>query len=98
MSVGRRESPRISHGEEVKTNLLHHVRLLFSSDKRQEQARQLALSWLNSATMVLSELGGRTYSGGVLKLETREAEKVLVPSLTEQAAAELERRAPAIDY
>jgi adenine-specific DNA-methyltransferase len=58
----------------------------------------LALSWPNSATMVLSELGGRTYGGGVLKLETREAEKVLVPALTEKAAEHLERRAPAIDH
>lgn len=100
LSYMSNHAPRLVANEAgvLTTNLLHNVRLLISHENPQQLARQLALSWPNSATMALTELGGRTYGGGVLKLETREAEKVLVPALTDKTAAELERRAPAIDH
>jgi adenine-specific DNA-methyltransferase len=78
------------------TNLLHNVRLLDRADVA-GRAHLLALSWPNSATMLSCELAGRAYGGGVLKLETREAERVLVPALTARAEAELRRRAAAVD-
>lgn len=59
----------------VTTNLIHNLRLR----NPRVPARWLALSWLNSVTLLSSELNGRAYGGGVLKLETREAERVLVP-------------------
>jgi adenine-specific DNA-methyltransferase len=99
LSYMSNHAPRLvaNEADVLTTNLLHNVRLLLTNENREQLARRLALSWPNSATMVLSELGGRTYGGGVLKLETREAEDVLVPSLTDEAAAELDRRGPAID-
>jgi adenine-specific DNA-methyltransferase len=59
------------------TNLLHNVRLGLAGVHLDRRA--LAVAWFNSATLVSCELRGRSYGGGVLKLETREAERVLVP-------------------
>jgi adenine-specific DNA methylase len=75
------------------TNLIHNVRLATPA----RDARGLALAWTNSATMLSAELVGRAYGGGVLKLETREAERVLIPKLPEEQARELEEQAAAID-
>lgn len=75
------------------TNLLHNVRLLDDSI----DAHTLALSWLNSATMLSCELAGRAYGGGVLKLETREAEKVFIPRLNPRVTKGLSEQAAAID-
>jgi adenine-specific DNA methylase len=79
------------------TNLLHHVRLHERTDSA-NRARLLSLSWPNSATLLSAEMVGRSYGGGVLKLETKEAERVLVPRLTSKAedgllaiAAEVDR-------
>jgi adenine-specific DNA methylase len=77
----------------VSTNLLHQVRLT----KGRESARFLALAWPNSATLLSTELEGRAYGGGVLKLETREAERVLVPCLTECMTEALARHEVEID-
>lgn len=75
------------------TNLLHNVRLRTTD----VNAESLALAWLNSATLLSAELVGRTYGGGVLKLETREAERVLIPTLDDNQRKELLRRSSAID-
>lgn len=75
------------------TNLLHNVRLRDAS----VDADVLSLSWTNSATLLSSELSGRAYGGGVLKLETREAERVIVPHLSGDAVRALRDRAPIID-
>ena len=40
---------------------------------------ELAVRFLNSLTLLSAELSGRSYGGGVLKLEPTEAEAVLVP-------------------
>ena len=39
------------------------------------------MAFYNSATMLSCERTGRSYGGGVLKLEPREADQVLVPSV-----------------
>lgn len=78
------------------TNLLHNVKLLRRDDPVRD-SHLLALSWPNSATFLSCELGGRAYGGGVLKLETREAERILVPTLTPEMVDELHRRASAVD-
>jgi adenine-specific DNA-methyltransferase len=64
------------------TNLIHAVRLL--SDATSPAA--LAGASLSSAFALSAEAEGRTYGGGVLKLETKEAERVLVPRLTKRKA------------
>lgn len=74
------------------TNLLHNVRLMIDVS-----AEVMALAWPNSATLLSAELAGRAYGGGVLKLETKEAEGVWVPRITEEVAKELRLRAQAID-
>ncbi len=48
----------------------------------------LSASMLGSATRLSAEIEGRAYGGGVLKLETKEAERVLCSTLdaSQQAA------------
>ncbi|MEJ7785648.1 MAG: N-6 DNA methylase [Solirubrobacteraceae bacterium] len=58
------------------TNTVHGVRVHPGTD-----ARALAASWTNSLTMLSCELVGRSYGGGVLKLEPTEAEAVVLPPL-----------------
>ncbi len=84
-------SNRVPHvvenrAEALTTNLLHNVRLKDSNTS----ARWIALTWMNSATMLSCELSGRAYGGGVLKLETREAERVFVPVYSAKILGELE--------
>lgn len=62
---------------------LHHlnsVHGLYLADADRDLAELLALAALNSATALSAETTGRTYGGGVLKLEPREAARLLVPS------------------
>jgi adenine-specific DNA-methyltransferase len=80
----------------ITSNLLHNVRLCDTADAP-ERRRALALAWTNSATLLSCELRGRTYGGGVLKLETREAERVVVPRLTTRTIAALMHLQPVID-
>lgn len=57
------------------TNLLHGVSL--HSDG--PTARALAVAMCSSLTLLSAEIEGRAYGGGVLKVETREAERLVVP-------------------
>jgi len=50
-------------------------------------ALELALASLNSATALSAEIHGRAYGGGILKMEPREAARLLVPSPTIVSAA-----------
>jgi len=43
----------------------------------------------SSVTLLSAEIEGRAYGGGVLKLETREAEPLLVPVITGDVEARL---------
>ncbi|MGH3692253.1 MAG: N-6 DNA methylase [Microbacterium sp.] len=58
-------------------NSMHGVRL-HSGLKRAKQA--LPILALNSVTMLGAELSGRSYGGGILKMEPREAASLPVPS------------------
>ena len=75
------------------TNLLHGVRLLDPND----DIRLLAAAMTSSATLLSAEIEGRSYGGGVLKLETREAERLLIASPGSQASAALKAALPKLD-
>lgn len=73
------------------SNLLHGVTLRPSAPP----PRTLAVAMCSSLTLLSAEIEGRAYGGGVLKLETKEAERLQVPHLSarlaERLAAEFNR-------
>jgi adenine-specific DNA-methyltransferase len=76
MSYMAHRMPRMAWNQAgaLSTNLIHGIYLRNPLD-----AASIAESWDNPASALSAELEGRTYGGGVLKLETKEAERVLVP-------------------
>jgi adenine-specific DNA methylase len=72
----------------LNTNTLHGVRCLPGVDPP-----VLAAGFVNSLALLSAELVGRSYGGGVLKLEPTEAEAVLLPPLRPALSAVL----PAVD-
>jgi hypothetical protein len=69
----------------VSSNLIHGVTLLTNKlDSRALAALSLSSLWALSA-----EVEGRAYGGGVLKLETKEAERLLLPMIDDQMQQEL---------
>ena len=59
-------------------NSMHGIRL--RADPRNEAREALPLVTLNSATMLGAETLGRSYGGGILKMEPREAASLPVPT------------------
>jgi adenine-specific DNA-methyltransferase len=76
------QHPRLVANEArvLNTNTVHGVKL---SDPLQQTS--LAACFTNSLTLLSAELVGRSYGGGVLKLEPSEAEGLLMPPLPEGA-------------
>ena len=75
------------------SNLLHGVTLgLFAPPPR-----ALASAMASSITLLSAEIEGRAYGGGVLKLETKEAERLLVPVASESQLERLAALFPDID-
>ena len=56
------------------TDTIHRTRVHADVDRE-----RLCGAMINSLTFASAELGGRSYGGGVLELEPREAERLLVP-------------------
>jgi hypothetical protein len=75
------------------SNLLHGVTLGLLAPP----PRALAVAMASSLTLLSAEIEGRAYGGGVLKLETKEAERMLVPILSPAAAERLMDQFAAID-
>jgi adenine-specific DNA methylase len=73
------ETPRliVNNAQVLHTNALHGVRL----KKGGAAASSLAAGFFNSLTLLSAELEGRSYGGGVLKLEPSEAESIVIPPL-----------------
>jgi adenine-specific DNA methylase len=84
------EHPRLALNEAkaLSTNTIHGVRISNDVD-----GEALAAGFYNSLTLLSAELEGRSYGGGVLKLEPTEAEQLLLPPLSPELAVLL----PAVD-
>lgn len=74
------------------TNTLHGVYL-----EEPGVADALAAAFVCSATLLSAEMEGRSYGGGVLKLEPKEALKVRVPELNKQVIERLRGALPKVD-
>lgn len=66
-------------------NSMHGIRLRSETPAAAREA--LPLLALNSATMLGAEIMGRSYGGGILKMEPREAASLPVPALDDLGAA-----------
>jgi adenine-specific DNA-methyltransferase len=75
------------------TNLLHGVVFIEAAP----DPRVVSAAMLSSVTALSAEVEGRAYGGGVLKLETRESERLLVPVVKPEIAPILERLHPELD-
>lgn len=78
---------------EWSSNLLHGITLT----SRSHVVRALAVGALSSATQLSAELEGRSYGGGVLKLEPSDAERLIVPQLTRSRAEQLDAQFERLD-
>jgi hypothetical protein len=78
------EHPRLAQNAAnvLTTNTIHGVRLGASADPE-----ALAAGFYNSLTLLSAELMGRSYGGGVLKLEPTEAEALLIPHIPAEVGA-----------
>jgi adenine-specific DNA methylase len=87
-------SPRLVVNElrATHTNTVHGI---FLTDPL--LAEPLAAAFLNSATLLSAEIEGRSYGGGVLKLEPGEAVRVFVPRLTPKMVEALRTSLPKVD-
>lgn len=80
------EHPRlvINEAAALHTNTVHGVTPALGVDRE-----ALATGFYNSLTLLSAELVGRSYGGGVLKLEPTEAEAVFIPTLPAGLGAHL---------
>jgi hypothetical protein len=83
----------VNHSGALSTNLLHGLTLRDDAP----DARAVSAAMLGSVTAFSAEVEGRAYGGGVLKLETRESERLLVPNLSKEIEAVLVRLHPELD-
>ena len=67
----------VNDADALSSNLLHGVTLRPLAPP----VRALAAAMCSSLTLLSAEIEGRAYGGGVLKLETKEAERLLAPRL-----------------
>lgn len=63
-----------NHAGATSTDTIHRARVRSDVDRE-----RLCGAMINSLTFASAEIGGRSYGGGVLELEPREAEGLLVP-------------------
>jgi len=66
----------LNQTQATSTDTIHRVRFVTALPKE-----QITTAFINSLTFCSAEITGRSYGGGVLELEPREAEKLLIPLL-----------------
>jgi len=90
------DTPRIvtNRASVAYLNSVHGI--LFARERRQIGMDLLPIASLNSVTLLGAELVGRSYGGGILKLEPKEADRLPVPSpqIIEAAGHELRALRP----
>jgi adenine-specific DNA-methyltransferase len=74
----------LNEAKALNTNTVHGVTV-----NAPETAAALAVGFYNSLTLLSAELVGRSYGGGVLKLEPTEAERLLIPPIEPALASQL---------
>lgn len=74
------------------TNLVHQLRVRNATD-----ARALVAALHSSVAQLSAEVRGRTYGGGVLKLEPSDVQHLLVPCNDRAVQADLRRALPLVD-
>ncbi|CAN5180052.1 N-6 DNA methylase [soil metagenome] len=96
MSYMASAAPRVVANDAgfASTNLVHQ--LTFHLTDRHARAAHV-VSLHSSLSLLSFEIEGRSYGGGVLKLETREAERVELPRLTTELERALSGALPAVD-
>ena len=84
------DTPRLVSNR-AKAHHLNSVHGVYLRDRLRRAGRDfLPIAALNTATLLHAEIVGRSYGGGILKIEPREADRWVVPSpglITKRAAA-----------
>jgi len=75
------DTPRLTHNAAGAHHLNSVHGVYLSKEAREIGPQLLAIASVNSVTMLHAELVGRSYGGGVLKIEPREADRWAVPSI-----------------
>lgn len=78
------ETPRVVLNEvgAVSTNTVHGI---FLDSAHRKLRRILPVLFMNSVTLLSAEVEGRSYGGGVLKLEPKECDRLLLPRIDQLA-------------
>jgi adenine-specific DNA methylase len=94
LSYMSHEVPKLALNEAsaVSTNTIHRVMLSKSVDPA-----CFIASFYNTLTLLSAELFGRSYGGGVLKLETKEAERLAIIKADGDFAIQLKQRFSKLD-
>ena len=82
----------LNEAKATNTNTIHSLMVF-----KKNFAKPLVASFYNTLSLLSTELVGRSYGGGVLKLETQEAEKIKLPRLDDATSKELENNLDRID-
>jgi len=84
----------LNEAKAVSTNTIHRVTFVWKDDLR---SKAFIASFYNTLTMLSAELVGRSYGGGVLKLEPSEAERIKVFRPPDELAEDLALLLPKVD-